>query len=220
MNRKFSASLACSIITELYNNVEVLNHYIDYFHIDIMDNHYVQNLGLSYDQIKDLRKFSMLPFDFHLMIDDPMVVLNKNIIRPGDIVSIHLDSLFDVDKTIDEFKKEGAKVLMAMHPLLPIDILDLIINKVDGVNYLTVNPGYASQEQCSIAKKQASKIGNTLKRYNSNDFIFEVDGNMTFDNINIFSSFGANYFVLGTSSIFPNNKLDIIKLRNLKNYIS
>lgn len=218
MSKKFSVSLACSMVTELYSNVEVLNHYVDYFHIDIMDNHYVQNLGLSYDQIKDLRNFSRLPFDFHLMVDDPEIVLKKKVVKPGDIVSMHLDSLFGITDIIDGFKNEGAKVLLAMHPLLPVKILDLIIDKIDGINYLTVNPGYVSQAQYNIAKKQAKNIGEVIAINNIKDFIFEVDGNMTFENIGIFSNYGADYFVLGTSSIFPNNKLDIIKLKHLKQY--
>lgn len=216
MNKKFSASMMCSKISEMHSNIEILNNYMDYFHIDMIDNHFVKNLGFSYDLIKEIRKIAKLPFDFHLMVTDPLdVILKDSLILPGDIVSIHLDSIFNILETIKIVKSLGAKIFLAMNPTVPISFLELIIEYIDGVNFLTVNPGYASQISLDIAKIQAEKIGKLIQKINKHNFIFEVDGNMTFENISLYSQYGANQFVLGTSSIFPNNNLDTEKLKKL-----
>ncbi|TEY07368.1 hypothetical protein ELQ12_06610 [Campylobacter sp. US25a] len=215
MNKKFSASMACSSFVELRESIQNLNNSVDFFHIDIMDDHFVQNLGLSYDQIIEIRKFAKLPFDFHLMTDNPYKTIAKNVVLPGDMVSIHIESVFDFADVVKEIKKIDAKVLLAISPFSPIKCIELVFDLIDGINYLTVIPGYASQMQVGIAEKQAESIGNIIGTLNKEDFIFEVDGNMSFENIKIFSGYGANHFVLGTSSIFPNYSLDKKKLDEL-----
>ncbi|EHN0324567.1 hypothetical protein KMY16_000265 [Campylobacter coli] len=215
MDKKFSASIACAFIVDIRDSIEKLNHSVDFLHIDLMDNHFVKNLGFSYDQIADIRKLSNLPFDFHLMVDNPENVLDKSIIREGDMVSIHIEAVFDFEDMTKKIKDLGARVLLALNPMVPIKCIEIVADLIDGINYLTVNPGFASQVQTDIAKIQAANIGSFIKENKREKFIFEVDGNMTLKNIEIFSSFGANCFVLGTSSIFPNNKLNIDQLREI-----
>ncbi|TKX32196.1 ribulose-phosphate 3-epimerase [Campylobacter aviculae] len=217
IDKKFSASMVCSSFVDLKETIEILNSNVHLFHIDMMDNHFVYNLGLSYDQINEIRTFSRLPFDFHIMMNDPCKVIERDIIKSGDMVSIHMDSVFNFTEIAEKIKGIGAKVLLAINPLSPTKSIELVYDLIDGVNYLTVNPGYASQTQLSIAQEQAKNIGILLSKYENKDFIFEVDGNMSLKNIEIFSKFGANHFVLGTSSIFPNHCLDKERLAQLTN---
>lgn len=221
MNQKFnkiSASLMCADPYRLQSDLNVLdNENIDFFHIDIMDGHFVPNYGLGLDFCKKLRKKTKIPFDYHLMIEEPHKLIPKLDLQENDIVSIHYESTYYITEVIKLIKESKAKLFIAIKPTTPIIILDQIIEYIDGVNFLTVNPGFAGQQILDISYKKAEKLIEYLNSKRIDSIEIEVDGNMDLKNIKIFKELGANIFVAGTSSLFGKNNIknEIEKIKNI-----
>lgn len=175
---------------------------IDYLHMDVMDGHFVQNYGLSIDFCKKIRQHTDLPFDFHLMVEEPQKIIPRLDLRENDIVSIHYESTYYIKETLDMLKQYKSKLFVALRPETPIIILDTILDYIDGVNFLTVNPGFAGQKMVAGTAQKAKDLVPYLKERGKETLDFEVDGNMNYENIALFKNIGANIFVLGTSSVF------------------
>lgn len=217
---KLSASLMCADPYKLQNDLTILkNENIDYFHLDIMDGHFVPNYGLSLDFCNKLRKNTKIPFDYHLMIEAPHKLIPKLNLQKNDIVSVHYESTYYIKKVIQQIKRYEAKLFIAIKPKTPIIILDSIIEYIDGINFLTVNPGFAGQKILKASYEKAQNLVKYLDKNNIKDIEIEVDGNMDFDNIRIFKKVGANIFVTGTSSIFNGKdmKNEILKIQEILN---
>jgi len=206
MINKISASLMCADPFDIKNTIRVLEtNNVDYLHIDIMDAKFVPNLGLGSDYIKALRKHTNIPFDYHIMVKDPDAIINLLDIRENDLVSVHYESSFQIQRTLENVRKHNCKVMIALNPATPLCFLEELIYYIDGINLLMVNPGFAGQQMVENCLKKASKVGRIIKKFDRKNIIFEVDGNISFENAKKLKHIGANLFVAGTSSIFQKN---------------
>ena len=217
MTNKISASLMCADPFNIKNIIQTLEtHNIEYLHIDIMDGKFVPNLGIGSDFIKALRKHTNIPFDYHIMVKEPDSIINLLDIRENDLVSVHYESSFQIQRTLENVRKYGCKVMIAINPATPLCVLEELIYYIDGINLLMVNPGFASQKMVDNCIKKAEKVARCIRKFRRSDIIFEVDGNITYENAKILKDYGANLFVAGTSSIFNDGKdmhNSIIELR-------
>lgn len=203
---KISASMMCSKLIDLKETINVFEEEkIDYLHIDIMDGEFVPNFGLGVDYIKGLRELTNIPLDLHLMIKNPEYKLQWLGIQKSDIVSIHYESTYQVQRALDWLQPYGCKRFLAINPATPIYNLEEVLDYIDGINLLTVNPGFAGQKIVSSTIKKAHKLQNFLNEYKDRKIDFEVDGNITPENGKILHDCGANIFVVGTSSVFKGN---------------
>lgn len=181
---------------------------VDYIHIDIMDGKFVPNLGIGSDYIKALRKHTTIPFDYHIMVKEPDDIINLLDIRENDLVSVHYECSFQIQRTLENIKRHNCKVMIAINPATPLCTLEEVIYYIDGINLLMVNPGFAGQKMVENCMKKADKVGRIIRKFNRTDIIFEVDGNITFEHAQMLKEYGANLFVGGTSSLFSNNDLE------------
>ena len=196
----------CADPFDIKNTIRVLEtNNVDYLHIDIMDAKFVPNLGLGSDYIKALRKHTNIPFDYHIMVKDPDAIINLLDIRENDLVSVHYESSFQIQRTLENVRKHNCKVMIALNPATPLCFLEELIYYIDGINLLMVNPGFAGQQMVENCLKKASKVGRIIKKFDRKNIIFEVDGNISFENAKKLKHIGANLFVAGTSSIFQKN---------------
>lgn len=206
----FSSSIMCVNQLELKDYIEVFNrHDFDMIHIDIMDGKFVNNIMYGPYIINDLRKYTDLKFDIHLMIDKPEYKINMFNLTKNDRVSIHYESTKNLMQTILEYKKIAGEVFVAINPATPISVLDEVIDIIDGVLVMCVNPGFAGQ---SMMVNVPNKIKKIRKEYP--DLKIEVDGHITPEYYKEFSDMGVTDFVLGTSFIFKgdvHNTENIIK---------
>lgn len=181
MNKgKISASMMCSNLVDLKKTIEIFEkEKIEYLHIDMMDGDFVPNFGLGVDYIRSLRELTSIPLDLHLMINNPEYKLEWIGIHSDDIVSIHYESTTQVQRVIDRVKKYGCKCFLAINPATPIYVLEEVLDYIDGINLLMVNPGYAGQKMVSSTMNKAKKLHEFLKENKHEDMTVEVDGNIS-----------------------------------------
>lgn len=211
---EISASLMCSDLVDLKETIRIFEEEgIEYLHIDMMDGTFVPNFGLGVDYVRGLRKLTKIPLDLHLMIKDPEFKFSWIGIKSTDTVSIHYESTFQVQRALDYLKPFGCRRFLAINPATPVSSLEEVLDYIDGINLLMVNPGFAGQKIVPSTLRKAQKVVDLLKRERREDIIVEVDGNITPENGKILREIGASMFVAGTSAIFKEG------LENFKNNI-
>ncbi len=200
---RISASIMCADILNMGQELkDIEKSGIDYIHCDIMDNHFVPNLMLPMELINKLRGGTDLPFDIHIMADNPEGVLEKLVIKDGDIVSVHYESTVHLQRAITRIKELGAKVCVALNPATPIEMLTDVLGETDMILLMTVNPGFSGQ---ALVEGSLDKIKRTRAMLDKNGYRhipIEIDGNCSFENVPKMYEAGAEIFVAGTSSIF------------------
>lgn len=200
---QISASMMCSDLIDLRETIDIFEkNGVERLHIDMMDGNFVPNFGLGVDYIRGLRQLTKIPLDLHLMIKDPEYKLQWIGIKETDIVSIHYESSFQVQRVLDWLLPFGCKRFLAINPATPISALEEVLDYIDGINLLMVNPGFAGQKIIPSTIRKAVRVVKFLKDAGREDIIIEVDGNITPDNAKKLRSIGASMFVCGTSAIF------------------
>ena len=203
---KIAASMMCSDLLNLKKTIDIFeDEKIEYLHIDVMDGEFVPNIGLGVDYIRSLRNLTTIPLDIHLMIKNPEYKFSWIDIQKTDIVSFHLESTFQVQRALEYLHRYGCKCFLAINPATPICNLEEVLDDIDGINLLTVNPGFAGQKIVSSTLKKAKKLHDFLEEHDKGNLETDVDGNITCENGALLRAMGANIFVAGTSSIFKGN---------------
>ena len=172
----------------------------DWIHFDVMDNHYVPNLTFGPMVCQALRKHSSVPIDVHLMVQ-PVDALAQAFCRAGaDIVTFHPDASTHVDRTLQLIKAEGKQAGLVFNPAEPLDVLEWVLDKVDVVLIMSVNPGFGGQSFIDTALRKIERVRRLIDD-SGRDIRLEVDGGIKVDNIRRVADAGADTFVAG-SAIF------------------
>ena len=204
---EISASMMCADLINLKETLRIFEEeHVEHLHIDMMDGTFVPNFGLGVDYVRSPRDLTAIPLDLHLMIKDPEYKYSWIGIRPTDIVSIHYESTFQVQRALDYLEPYGCKRFLAINPATPVNSLEEVLDYIDGINLLMVNPGFAGQKIVPSTMRKAVKVMELLRREGKDDkLIVEVDGNITPENGQRLRDIGAGMFVCGTSAIFRGN---------------
>jgi len=185
----------------------------DWIHFDVMDNHYVPNLTFGPMVCQALRKHSRVPIDVHLMVQ-PVDALALAFAKAGaDLVSFHPDASAHVDRTLQLIKAEGKQAGLVFNPAEPLGVLEWVLDKVDLVLIMSVNPGFGGQSFIDSALRKIEKARRLIDA-SGRDIRLEVDGGIKVDNIRRVADAGADTFVAG-SAIFgqPDYKAVIDAMR-------
>lgn len=200
---KISASMMCANLVDLKETIRIFEEEkVEYLHIDVMDGEFVPNFGLGVDYIRGLRELSSIPLDLHLMIKNPEYKLQWIGIKETDIVSIHYESTYQVQRALDWLAHYGCKRYLAINPATPVYVLEEVLDYIDGINLLMVNPGFSGQKIVPSTLKKAEKLKRFLVEHGKENITLEVDGNITPENGHKLREIGASIFVCGTSSVF------------------
>ena len=203
MSRMISASMMCADLVHLKETIRIFEEeHVDYLHIDVMDGEFVPNFGLGVDYIRGLRELTSIPLDLHLMIRNPEYKLRWIGIESTDIVSVHFESTYQVQRTLDWLLPFNCKRFLAINPATPVSSLEEVLDYIDGINLLMVNPGFAGQDMVPSTMKKAIKLREFLIEHEKTDILIEVDGNISEKNATELIKSGAKIFVCGSSSIF------------------
>ncbi len=203
MHGKIAPSIMCADLFTLQETLRSMEKFeIEYLHMDVMDGEFVQNFCLGADYIKRIRKESKIPLDIHLMIEKPELKLEWFDIQQGEIVSIHYETTNHLQRAIDFIKGKKARVFLAINPATPSAVVEELIDEIDGVLVMTVNPGFAGQIMVPHTLKKIKRIRGLFEEYGYPQKEIEVDGNVSFENAKKMREVGADIFVAGTASIF------------------
>ena len=179
----------------------VLRAGADMIHFDVMDNHYVPNLSFGPMVLKSLRKEGIIaPIDVHLMVKPVDALIGAFIEAGADSITFHPEASAHIDRSLQLIKAAGCKAGLALNPATPLDGLTYVLEKIDLLLIMSVNPGFGGQKFLSLALKkleQAKKLISEAKQ----DIQLQIDGGITVHNIADAARAGADIFVVG-SAIF------------------
>ena len=198
---RIAASILSADFARLGDEVRtVIEAGADWIHFDVMDNHYVPNLSFGPMVCQALRKHSRVPIDVHLMVQ-PVDALAQAFAKAGaNLVSFHPDASMHVDRTLQLIKAEGCQAGLVFNPAASLDVLDWVIDKVDLILIMSVNPGFGGQSFIDSALRKVEAARKRIEQ-TGRDIRLEVDGGIKVDNIRRVADAGADTFVAG-SAIF------------------
>jgi ribulose-phosphate 3-epimerase len=174
---------------------------VDFFHLDIMDGNFVPNFTMGPDLIKSIRPYTNKPFDVHLMVKNPENHLDTFIESGANMISVHVEATDHLQKTLKTIRDKGLKAGVALNPSTPIQELVYVLDTIDYVTVMTVNPGFAGQKFIPLMYQKISDLKYLLNKAEY-EIDIQVDGNIGYETIPDVLKNGANMLVCGTSSLF------------------
>ena len=195
-----SADLAC-----LGNEIaSVINSGADWIHFDVMDNHYVPNLTFGPMVCQAIKPYASVPIDVHLMVEPVDEMINAFAKAGADIITFHPEASKHVDRSLNLIKTAGCQAGVVLNPATPISVLEEVLDKVDVILLMSVNPGFGGQSFIPSTLKKIRKVRAIIDEYireSKRSIRLEVDGGIKIDNIAQIAAAGADTFVAG-SAIF------------------
>ena len=215
---KISPSILSADFSQLGKEIKRLESAkADLIHVDVMDGHFVPNLTLGPPIIKNLRKYTKIPFDVHLMISPVHKYIKSYAEAGADIITIHPEATNNLLKSINLIKSLKKKVGVSLNPETKIEKIYPFLNKIDMILVMSVNPGSGGQKFIKKTLGKIAKLKSVIKKLNLKIEI-EVDGGINFENSKSIIKSGADILVSGTT-IFKSNKGNLKKnIKILKNY--
>jgi ribulose-phosphate 3-epimerase len=213
-NIKISPSILSADFSILGDEIKSLEQAgADLIHIDVMDGHFVPNITMGPPIIKMIRKCTKLPFDVHLMISPVEKYIKAFADAGSDIITIHPEATDNLKRAVSTIKSLGKKAGVSLNPKTPISALMDVINDIDLILIMSVNPGFAGQ---SFMSEVLPKVTELRKMINDKKLKIdiEIDGGINFETAPLAVKAGANILVSGTTIFSGSLKDNIQKLRN------
>ncbi|MGI6538592.1 MAG: ribulose-phosphate 3-epimerase [Caldicoprobacterales bacterium] len=209
---KIAPSILAADFTRLGEEVSLLEKGgADMVHIDVMDGHYVPNLSFGPMVVKAIRPLTNIPFDVHLMMDNPMEFVDEFIEAGADSITVHAEVLPHLHRSLTYIKNKGIQAAVALNPSTPLCVLDYVLQDVDMILLMSVNPGFGGQEFIPGMLQKISELKERLFKANSNAII-QVDGGISLKNIRQVTEAGADCLVAGSSVFSTSDPAAMIRL--------
>jgi ribulose-phosphate 3-epimerase len=167
-------------------------------HVDIMDGHFVPNLTIGPPVVESIRKQSKLQFDLHLMIEDPDRYAPIFVKAGADLISVHTEACRNLDRTLHMIQEEGARAGVVLNPATPVSMVENVLEFVDYVLVMSVNPGYGGQAFIPNSLRKIRSLDRT-RTENGYRFHIEIDGGVSHDNVAEIVQSGCDWLVAGSS---------------------
>jgi ribulose-phosphate 3-epimerase len=203
MKIKISPSVMCCDFINLKSQLDIFEeNKIDLLHIDVMDGSFVPNYTLGTDFARQLKQATSIPLDIHLMVENPEKCIDWFPLGEGDYVSVHWETTKHLQKVLQAIRSKGAKALLALNPATPVEFAADVLEDIDGLLIMSVNPGFAGQKMVPHAIDKIARARAFLDANGRADAEIQVDGNVSLANAEKMLAAGGNIFVVGTSGIF------------------
>jgi ribulose-phosphate 3-epimerase len=213
-NTLIAPSILAADFANLQRDIEMINQSeADWFHIDIMDGVFVPNISFGMPVLEAIAKHATKTIDVHLMIVDPDTYIKTFKDLGANILTVHYEACTHLHRTLQAIKNEGMKAGVALNPHTNIDLLEDVINDIDLVCIMSVNPGFGGQSFIENTYAKVKKLKELIIRKNASTII-EIDGGVTDKNAKQLVESGANVLVAGSFVFKAENPTQIIK--NLK----
>ncbi len=203
-------SILSADFTELGAAVDLVRESADMIHLDVMDGHFVPNLTLGPPVIAAIRKRTDLLLEAHLMVTNPLDLLDQYIEAGADIITVHAESCPHLHKAVQEIHKAGRSAGVALNPGTPLSVLEEIIPYVDMILLMTVNPGFGGQKFIPTMMDKITRL-RTILDQRAPDVHIAVDGGIGPGNINEVYKAGANIMVVGSACYGADVPCDILR---------
>jgi len=212
---KIAPSILASKFVNLKRDIELLEKSgADIIHLDIMDGHFVPNISFGFPIVKAVRDLTSLPLDAHLMIENPEKFIDRFIDSGVDMISVHIEGNYHINRILNTIKKNGVKAGIAINPGTPLSFLEEVLGIVDFVLVMSVNPGFSGQKFIDSSIEKIRKLCKIRKKENFS-FEIEVDGGLNFEIAKVLKEMGIDILVFG-SFIFKDIEKALEELRKIK----
>lgn len=209
---KLSPSIFSANIFDLKTQINILEkNHVDLLHVDIMDGNFVSRMAFGAEHVKMLKENTSIPLDVHMMVTNPEKHLDAIIEAGADIITIHQESTNCLYRCLQIIKNSGKKAGVALSPATPPINIEYVLNIVDMVLIMTVNPGESNQK---FLLDMLDKIKQVCTLVKDKNIDIEVDGNINDKTASLCQQSGANIFVSG-SYVFNNIEQKICRLQNI-----
>ena len=207
---QISPSILSADFSQLGNEIKRLEEGgADMIHVDVMDGHFVPNLTMGPPIIKNLRKYTKLPFDVHLMISPVHNYIQDYAEAGADIITIHPEATENLEQSIKHIKNLNKKVGVSLNPKTKVNLITGLLSEIDLVLIMSVNPGFGGQKFMPEVLDKIKEL-KKMKDQKNLGYDIEIDGGINFDNNKLAIEAGANILVSGTT-VFKNNNGNIKK---------
>jgi ribulose-phosphate 3-epimerase len=216
MKHLIAPSLLAADFANLQNDIEMINRSeADWFHVDIMDGVFVPNISFGFPVLKAIQKHAKKPLDVHLMIVNPDQYLKAFKEGGAENITVHIEACNHLHRTIHAIKDMGCKAGVAVNPHTSISLLDDILEDIDLVCLMSVNPGFGGQKFIENTYKKIRKL-RTMAAGRNDGLMIEIDGGVSNQNVLKLILAGADVLVAGNSVFSANNPIsEISGLKNL-----
>lgn len=178
--------------------VEVSRAGADYVHIDVMDGHFVPNISFGASVMKSLDKLETAPYDVHLMIENPEKYINDFITDKTEYIVVHQEACVHLNRIIESIKAEHVKAGVAINPATPVSTLECVLDDVDLVLVMSVNPGFGGQKFIESTLKKIEQL-DRLRKENGYRYAIEIDGGVNLENARRIVDAGCDILVAGSA---------------------
>jgi len=216
--RLISPSFLSANFLHLEKDIKMINNSeADWFHLDIMDGVFVPNISFGMPIIKQINKLAKKPLDVHLMIVEPDKYINDFKKAGADILTVHYEACRHLHRTLQSIKQAGMQTGVSLNPHSSIDLLENVIQDIDIVLIMSVNPGFGGQIFIENTYTKIRKLKKLISEKNANTLI-EIDGGVNLQNAEKLFEAGANILVAGSAVFKSENPTKTISLLKNSNY--
>jgi len=209
---KIAPSILSADFTRLEEEIKAVEKAgADYIHIDVMDGHFVPNITIGPMIVRAVRRITELPLDVHLMISQPDMFIDEFTEAGANIISVHAEALIHLHRTIQYIRDKGVRPAVSLNPATPLDVLEYILEYLDMVVLMTVNPGFENQKFIPEIIPKVKQLREMVQKAGL-DIDIEVDGGINSETIGHVSSAGANVFVAGSAVFYTKDYTKTIQL--------
>ena len=210
MSHLISASILNADFGNLKKEIEMINSSeTDWFHLDIMDGVFVPNISFGFPIVEQVKKYAKKELDVHLMIVEPDKYVERFKEAGADTLTVHYEVCPHLHRTVQNIKSHGMKAGVSLNPHTPVSVLEDIIQDIDLVLLMTVNPGFGGQKFIENSYDKIARMKKMIREKGSKAVI-EVDGGIDLTNIRKLADTGVDVFVVGSFIFRSDNPLDII----------